>query len=125
LRFLPFINYVLLQLRNLAVYLSVGFILLLAAMNSYVFRAGTIIDWFLAMLFLLLGGTVVTVFSQLDRDALFSRITRTEEGQLDRNFLFQLLSYGGIPTLALLASYVPAVAKFFFSWIKPAMEAIH
>jgi hypothetical protein len=125
LRFVPFINYVLLQLQNLAMYLSAGFILLVAAMNSYVFRAQTVIGWFLAALFILLGGAVVTVFSQLDRDAIFSRITRTEEGKLDRNFFLQLISYGGIPTLALLASHVPTVAKFFFSWIKPAMEAIH
>lgn len=125
LRLLPFINYVVLQLQNLAIYLSGGFILLIAAMNSYAFRARTVIDWFLAVLFLLLGSTVVTVFSQLDRDAIFSRITRTEQGKLDRNFVFHVISYGAVPTLALLASHVPFVAKFFFSWIKPAMEAIH
>lgn len=125
LRFIPFINYVLLQLQNLATYLSAGFILLLAGMNSYAFRARTIIDWFLAALFLVLGIAVVTVFAQLDRDAIFSRITRTEEGKLDRNFFLHLISYGGIPTLALLASHVPLVARFFFSWIKPAMDAIH
>jgi len=125
LRFVPFINYVLLQLQNLAMYLSCGFILLVTAMNLYVFRSRTVIDWFLTVFFLLLGGAVATVFSQLDRDAIFSRITRTEEGKLDRNFFLHLISYGGIPTLALLASHVPSVAKFFFSWIKPAMEAIH
>jgi hypothetical protein len=125
LRFIPFISYVLLQLQNLATYLSAGFILLLTGMNCYVFRARTIIDWFLAALFVVLGVAVVTVFAQLDRDAVFSRITRTEEGKLDRNFFMRLLSYGGIPTLALLASHVPFVARFFFSWIKPAMDAIH
>jgi hypothetical protein len=125
LRFVPFINYVLLQLQNLASYLSIGFILLVTAMTSYVFRARTVIDWFLAALFVLLGATIVTVFSQIDRDAILSRITRTEEGKLDRHFFFRLVSYGAIPSLALLSSHVPAVGKFFFSWIKPALEAIH
>jgi hypothetical protein len=125
LRFVPFINYVLLQLQNLASYLSIGFILLLTAMNSYVFRARTLIDWYLAVLFVLLGAVVVTVFSQIDRDAILSRITRTEEGKLDRNFFFRVVSYGAIPSIALLGSHVPAIGKFFFSWIKPALEAIH
>ncbi len=125
LRFVPFINYVLLQLQNLASYLSIGFILLLTAMNSYVFRARTLIDWYLAALFVLLGAVVVTVFSQIDRDAILSRITRTEEGKLDRHFFFRLISYGAIPSVALLGSHVPAIGKFFFSWIKPALEAIH
>jgi hypothetical protein len=125
LRFIPFINYVLLQMQNLVVFLSLGFLLLLSALNSYVFRARTILDTLLTVLFLVLGSSVVTVFAQLDRDAVFSRITRTEQGRLDRNFFFHLIFYGGVPTVALLASHVPSVARFFFSWVKPAMDAIH
>jgi uncharacterized membrane protein len=121
----PFINYVLLQLQNLALYLSIGFILLVVALNSYSFRSQTVIDWLLVALFLVLGGLVASVFAQLDRDAVFSRITRTEAGKLDRNFLVHMLSYGVVPTVALLSSHVPSVAKFFFSWVKPAMDAIH
>jgi hypothetical protein len=125
LRFVPLVNYVLLQLQNLAAYLSVGFLLLLIGLNSYDFRARTVIGCFLTALFLLVGGGVVTVYSQLDRDAILSRITRTEQGKLDKNFFFHLISYGGVPTIALLASHFPTIGNFFFSWIKPAMEAIH
>lgn len=68
---------------------------------------------------------ILTVFAQADRDAILSRISGTAEGKLDRHFFTHVLSCGGIPALALLASHFPTIGHFFFSWVKPAMEAIH
>lgn len=124
-RFLAFINFVLWHIDNLVACLSAGFLLLVLALNSYAFRSRTIIDWILIVLFAVLTIGVIIVFAQIDRDAILSRITGTDEGKLDRNFFAHLLSYGAIPTLALLATHFPTIGRFFFSWVKPALEAIH
>lgn len=124
-RLLAFINYVLWQLDNLVTYLSAGFLLLVIAMNSYDFRSGTIIDWIVISLFGLMTVGIVAVFSQAARDAILSRISGTEEGKLDRHFFTHLISYGALPVIVLAATHFPTVGRFFFSWIKPALEAIH
>ncbi|MBV8865433.1 MAG: hypothetical protein JO210_08555, partial [Acidobacteriaceae bacterium] len=124
-RLLAFINYVLWQLDNLVSYLSVGFLLLAIALNSYTFRSSTIVDWILVVMFVIMTIGIVFVFAQADRDAILSRITGTEEGKLDRHFFTHLISYGALPALVLAATHFPTVGRFFFSWVKPALEAIH
>ncbi len=124
-RFLAFINFVLWHIDNLVTYVSVGFLLLVIALSSYAFRARTIIDWMLILLFAVLTAGIVIVFAQADRDAILSRISGTEEGKLDRHFFTHLISYGGIPALVLLSTHFPTIGRFFFSWVKPALEAIH
>ncbi|MDQ2842184.1 MAG: hypothetical protein M3Y72_14315 [Acidobacteriota bacterium] len=124
-RFLAFINFGLWHIDNLVTGLSFGFLLLVLALNSYAFRARTIIDWLLVLLFIVLSTGIVIVFAQADRDAILSRITGTEEGKLDRHFYTHLISYGGFPALVLLATHFPTIGRFFFSWVKPALEAIH
>jgi hypothetical protein len=104
---------------------SVGFLLLVIALNSYAFRSHTIIDWLLVVLFGVLSVGIVTVLAQADRDAILSRITGTKEGKLDRHFFTHIVSYGGIPLLVLASTHFPSVGRFFFSWVKPALEAIH
>jgi ABC-type multidrug transport system fused ATPase/permease subunit len=124
-RFLAFINYVLLQLHTLVGYTSLGFILLVIALNCYEFRARTIIDWLLILMFAFVSAGIVAVFAQADRDPILSRITGTEAGKLDRHFFTHLISYGALPSLALAATHFPTIGRFFFSWVKPALESIH
>ena len=124
-RFLSFINYVIWQLQNLVSYISLGFLLVVIALNSYAFRSHSIIDWSLVGLFIVVSIGVISVFAQADRDAILSRITGTEEGKLDRHFFTHLISYGAVPSLVLISTHFPVVGRFFFSWVKPAIEAIH
>jgi hypothetical protein len=124
-RFLAFINYVLWHLDNLVGFLSLGFLLLAIALNSYDFRSRTIIDWILVLVFVLLTSGIITVFAQADRDAILSRITGTQEGKLDRHFFVHAVSYGAMPVLVLAGTHFPTIGKFLFSWVKPALEAIH
>jgi hypothetical protein len=124
-RFLAFINFGLWHIDNFVSYVSVGFLLLVIALNSYAFRSHTIIDWLLVVLFGVLSVGIVTVLAQADRDAILSRITGTKEGKLDRHFFTHIVSYGGIPLLVLASTHFPSVGRFFFSWVKPALEAIH
>jgi hypothetical protein len=124
-RFLTFINYVLWQLDNMVGFLSFGFLLLVIALNAYDFRSRSIIDWLLVLMFAVLTSGILTVLAQAARDAILSRITGTKEGKLDRNFVTHAVSYGALPLLVLAATHFPSIGKFFFSWVKPALEAIH
>jgi hypothetical protein len=109
---------------NLVTCVSSGFLFLVLALNSYPFRSRTIIDWILILFFGVLTTAVVMIFAEIDRDALLSRITHTDAGKLGRNFFAHLVSYGAVPTLVLLSTHFPVIGQFFFSWVKPAIEAI-
>jgi hypothetical protein len=37
----------------------------------------------------------------------------------------RLVSYGALPLLTVLASQFPAIGRFLFSWVQPAIEALH
>lgn len=125
LRFVSLINYVGVQLRNLISFVSLAFILCVAALRSYPFLSHRTIGWTLTLLFLALGIPVVMVFAQMDRDAILSRLADTEPGKLDKEFYLRLVSYGALPLLTLLASQFPAIGRFLFSWVQPAVEALH
>jgi hypothetical protein len=68
---------------------------------------------------------VVIAFAQMDRDAILSRLSDTDPGKLDRAFYVRLIAYGGLPFLTVLASQFPSIGSFLFSWVQPAIEALH
>jgi hypothetical protein len=125
LRFVAYIRYVGVQLRNLLSLISIAFILCVAAVRSYPFLAHRSIGWALTLIFLILGVPVAITFAQMDKDAILSRLSDTEPGKLDRNFYVRLISYGALPLLTVLASQFPAVGHFLFSWVQPAIETLH
>jgi len=124
-RYLAFINYVLIQLQNLMGILSILFLLLVLALNSYPFLSRSIITGALTIIFILNAALVGRILASLDRDAILSRATGTTEGKLDKFFFFKLVSYGALPLLAILGSQFPGFGRFLFSWLAPAMESLH
>ncbi len=125
LRFVALIRYVSLQLRNELSFVSAAFILSLISLRAYPFIGHHTIGLALTIIFMILGSGVVTVFAQMDKNAILSRIADTEPGKLDKEFYLRLLSYGALPLLTVLASQFPAIGRFVFSWVQPAVEAIH
>ncbi len=125
LRYVSLIHYGSAQLKNLVVLLVVGFILALAAIGSYPFIAGRQCVWSLGGLFLVFGAAIIVSFAQMDRDAIMSRLSQTDPGRLDLSFYLRVVSYGGLPVLALLASQFPSVGRSLFSWLEPALNALH
>jgi hypothetical protein len=125
LRFVALINYVGLQLRNLLSFMSFAFILAVISLRCYPFLAHRTIGWTLTVLFLLMAVPIVCVFAQMDRDAVLSRLSDTDPGKLDKEFYLRLISYGALPLLTVLASQFPAIGRFLFSWVQPAVEALH
>jgi hypothetical protein len=125
LRFIALIRYVGLQLRNLVTFISAAFILSIISLRSYPFLGHRTIGWSLGVIFVVVGTGIVMVFSQMDKDAILSRITDTEPGKLDKEFYLRIISVGALPLLTVLASLFPEIGRFLFSWVQPAVEALH
>jgi hypothetical protein len=125
LRYISLINFESAQLKNLVVLLSVGFVLALGALAAYPFLAGRAGVWTLAGVFVVFGAAIVVSFAQMDRDAILSKLAKGTPGKLDWSFYIRVASYGALPLLALLASQFPSVGRSLFSWLEPALSALH
>jgi len=125
MRFLAYIRYVMLQLRNLMTFIGFGFVLLVLALGSYPFQSPHVIAVFLGLLLIGLGGPVVWAFMEMGRDATLSRITNTKAGSLDMEFYLRTASFVALPLLALVASHFPSAGQYISSWIQPALKALH
>ena len=125
LRFVAYMRYVGVQLRNLLSFVGAGFMLCVVSVRSYPFLAHRTIGWALTLIFLALGVPVVIAFAQMDKDAILSRLSDTQPGKLDSAFYARLISYGALPLLTVLASQFPSIGRFLFSWVQPAIEALH
>lgn len=127
LRFVMFLRPVLLQIQSLIAFVTLGFLLLLFSTNSYPFRTQRLLLTVAWVAFLAIGGSIFVVFVQMQRDATFSRLTGTRVGKVDwnRQFIGQLLTYGAVPLLGLLAAEFPQFGNVLFSWAEPAVRTLH
>jgi hypothetical protein len=125
LRYVGLIHYESAQLKNMVVFLTTSFVLLLLSVGSYPFAGRRLFVWKMAAVFLFFGATIAASFAQMARDAVLSRLDRTTVGKLDLSFLLRLISYGALPLLALLASQFPSLARALVSWLEPALNAMH
>jgi hypothetical protein len=125
LRFVGLIHYESAQLKNLVVFLGIGFVLAVLAVGSYPFLAARQCVWSLAAVFVVFGAAIIVSFAQMDRDAVLSRLSGTVAGQLDWSFYLRALSYGGLPLLTLLASQFPSLGHSLLAWLEPALNALH
>jgi hypothetical protein len=123
LRFISFIRYSLWIMRTFLGFLTYGFILLVAGLTLYPFEGGHEIGVALVIVFIVIGGFVFSVFAQMDRDPLLSRLSETKPNELSWNFLYRAISFAALPLLTLLASQVPEVGNFLLSWLQPALTA--
>lgn len=125
LRYLQYIRYVMLHLRNLATFVTFGYVLLALALGSYPFLAPRAIAWFLSLLLIGLSIPVVLVFLEMSRNAILSRLTKTTPGQADWGFATRTASFAALPLLSMLASHFPFVGRYVFSWLQPALKSLH
>ncbi len=79
----------------------------------------------LAVLFLLgLGVVVGYVYSQMHRDAAFSRLTSTLESERGLQFWVQFVGAGAIPVPSLPAVQFPAISRIVTGLLQPALQAV-
>ena len=75
-------------------------------------------------LFVILGATIVAVYSQMHRDATLSYLTDTKPGELGTDFWIKVIGFGVGPALGLVASVFPEFTGFIFSWIQPGIASL-
>jgi hypothetical protein len=112
------------QIQNLLWFLSLGFVLLTISMTSYTYQSPRLIGRFLFVLFAVLSYVSWRSMAEMERNTILSRIAGSTEGKLNKGFYLRLMSYGALPVLGILASQFPAISKFLFSWVQPALEAL-
>ena len=126
LRFLSYIRYVMLHLRNLASFVTIGYVLLTLALGSYPFLAPRAIAWFLSLLLIGLSVPVVMVFLEMSRNAILSRMTASgKEGKSDWSFATRTISFTALPLFSMMASHFPFIGRYVFSWLQPALKSLH
>jgi hypothetical protein len=125
LPFYAYIRKVMTELRNILFFLGIGISLLFAALHTYAFRADQSIDWWFFGLFAVMGGGIVFVMAQMERNALLSRLSDGTPGELGTNFYLELLKYGTVPFLTIFGSQVPSISNVLLKWVQPALEALH
>jgi len=125
LRYLMYIRYALLQLRNLLIFVVVAFVLTLLSINSYPFQSHHIMGWVMTAVFVVIAVILVRVFVEMERDALLSRITNTTAGKVNTTgLILRLAAFGLAPALTVLSTQFPSVGRFLFSWLQPTLEAL-
>jgi hypothetical protein len=124
---LPFISYIriiLLQMRNMAVFLTLGFVLAWLSLNSYPFQSPRMLNGLMLVVLVVVSLCVTIVLAGVSKDSILSRMTQTEPGKLDKSFLVHLATAGGLPLITVVASQFPSVSRFLFSWLEPTLSAL-
>ncbi len=111
LQYAAFIRYAFMQLRNLLGFLVTATSLLFIALNVYPFEPIGTLTNFASFLFTLTAIVVVTIFYQMDRDPLLSRLSNSTAGKLDSGFGWRLAQFGIIPTATFLATHFPPIGQ--------------
>ena len=123
LPFYTYIRHVVIEMRNLLFFVVLAFCLLFAALHTYAFRADQAIDRSFLVLFLILGGGVVWVLAQMERDPLLSRLNDSNPGELGKGFYLNLVRFGIVPFLTVVSSQVSSVSNLLLRWVQPTLEA--
>ncbi|HTD54533.1 MAG TPA: hypothetical protein VK670_04075, partial [Silvibacterium sp.] len=118
------IQHVLMDIRSHILAFTFGYFFLLLALTVYPVGPHHSIMVLLILFFAALAIVVVTIFSQMHRDAILSRTTSTEPGKLDAGFYQKLISVLGVPLIGLLASQFPEISNFLFSWLEPSLQTL-
>jgi hypothetical protein len=123
IRYLSLIRAVLANMRYLAAFISLTFVLGIVAWNSYPFQPRQIVDWMVTGFFAVLGSGIVRVFAQMHRDPILSRITDTKPNELGWDFYFRIATYGAIPVLTWLAYEFPDIGNVIYRFVQPGTSA--
>lgn len=125
LGFISYIVYVDGQIQRLARCVYIGLLILALTLHSFAPQSPIIVDRFLMLLFVVMGYFLIRVFVGMEKNATMSRISKTEPGELSRDFWFKVIGFGGIPLIGIVAHLFPTVSTFLYRWIVPGMQGLH
>jgi hypothetical protein len=122
--YIGFIQNVLGRIRTLGMQILWLFVAATASIAIYPFDPRPATSGALFVLFLVLGATIIVVYSQMHRDATLSLITNTNPGELGTEFWIKLLTFAAGPALGLAATVFPDLTGSVFSWLQPGLAAL-
>ena len=122
--YVAFIQNTLGRMRSLVMGIICMFIAITVAISSYPFDPRPLLSGMVVVLFIILGSTIVVVYSQMHRDTTLSHLTDTKPGELGGDFWIKLIGFGAGPVLGLIASIFPEFTDFLFSWIQPGLGSL-
>ena len=119
-----FVTYVLLHMRNLLLFISIGFALVTLSLFSFPFQSHHLLSSVAVVTLLVIGASLVYVFAQVERDTVLSWMNDTPPGELGGDFYLKVISYGAIPLATLLSTQFPSIGRTLLDWIQPVSEAL-
>jgi len=124
LRFPAYFQPILLHMRSTIAYVTAGYLLLLICIASYPFQPRRLLLTICFVLLAFFVGSMMWVLIQIQRDPILSRLSGTTAGKVEwnREFILQVLTYGVLPTVGLLATMFPALGSGFLNWLEPFMR---
>lgn len=126
LRVAALLRYSMIQIRNMLWFGLWGYVFLLLSVRLYPFQGRHTLSMLMSFLFLALLLGVGAMFSQMESDPILGKLedAETTAGGSFLRATGRLLSVGGVPLLAVIASQFPAFAGVISGWIKPLSEAL-
>jgi hypothetical protein len=124
IRYVALIRAVLVNIRYLMLFVSAAFVLAIIAWNSYPLQPHRLIDWCFTLLFMSIGVGFVTVFAQMHRNPILSRITDTTPNKLGSAFYIRIAAFGAVPVLTWLAYQFPQIGGSLFRLLQPGLQVM-
>jgi hypothetical protein len=111
------------QLRNLLVFLTISPLFMLFAATSYPFHPQRLWMMFSGALILAAAFIAVTIFIQIERDEVVSRISGTRPNKLDFHwdFFANICTYA-LPLLGILLATSTDLADLIHAWLDPLFQ---
>ncbi|HEU5219129.1 MAG TPA: hypothetical protein VFU23_10750, partial [Gemmatimonadales bacterium] len=125
-RSVEYIESVFQHLRRLGLFLLVALLISTGLLSSYPFFPKDRVELVFMGLMIAAVGTVIVMMVQMNRDEVLSRIARSEPGHLnwDTTFVLNLLLFGLLPLVSLLATEFPGIREFLVGWLEPLARAM-
>ncbi len=124
IRYVALIRAVLVNMRYLMLFVSAAFVLTIISWNSYPFQPHRLIDWCFTFLFVFISIGFITIFAQMHRNPLLSRITDTAPNKLGIDFYLRLATFGAVPVLTWLAYQFPGIGGNLFRILQPSLQVL-
>jgi hypothetical protein len=121
-----YINRLFPHLRNALLFCTFGFIAALLTFSTYPFQPQRFL--MMSVWLFILGTLPITLYVlvQMNRDDVLSRLGKSEPGRVtfDRRFMSQIVLYGVLPLLSLVATQFPGVRGVAFSWLESLLKTL-
>lgn len=124
IRYVALIRSVLLNMRYQMLTVGTTFVLALVAWNSFPFEPHAFMDWGFTLLLGALSIGFISVFAQMHRSAILSRITDTTPNELGWDFYIRLITFGAVPVLTWIAYEFPQIGGTIYRLLQPGLQGL-